>query len=306
MSRLEARARQLLRAYPPDYRADRGEEILGTLLDASPPDRTWPAPRDAWSMVTGGLRVRSGRNRQYPLATNLRLALVLAAALGLAANPMYRWLWWVNGATPSRAAYPAYAVCAVLVGATVIAPWFARRSVTVPLGLLAAFALGLIALYDGHYRFWVAWYVAPALVLAAVVAKEPARPPRRWLWIPAAAFLATTLLFFVQSLVDFSPPLSSIVGIAGTVLVDGLGIAVLLWLAVDARPAIGVAIFLEGFYGLPGFGFALREGWDTPGLSSRELLLPLAVGCLAVVLLRSKTPQNQAASPASDRVIPGG
>jgi len=306
MSRLEARARQLLRAYPPDYRGDRGEEILGTLLDASPPGRSWPAPRDAWSMVTGGLRVRAARNLEYPLATNLRIALLLAAALGLAANPWYRWLWWVNGVTPPRAAYPAYAVCALLVGATVVAPWFARRSVTIPLALLAALALGLIALFDGHYRFWVAWYVVPALVLAAVVAKEPARPPRRWLWIPASAFLATTLLFFVQLLVDSSARLSSIVGIAGTVLVDGVGIAVLLWLAVDVRPAIAVAIFLEGFYGLPGFYWALRYHWSTPGLTSRELLLPLAVGGLAVALLRSKRPQNQAAGPASDRVIPGG
>jgi len=304
MSRLEARGRTLLRAYPPDYRADRGEEILGTMLDASPPDRTWPAPRDAWSMVIGGLRVRAARNRQYPLATNLRLALVLAASIGLAANPFYRWLWWVNGATVPRAAYPAYLVCAVIVGAAVVAPWFARRSVTTPLALLAALALGLIALYDGHYRFWAAWYVVPALVLAAVVAKEPARPPRRWLWVPASAFLATTLLFFVQALVDYSPRLSSIVGIAGTVLVDGIGIAVLLWLAVDARPAIGVAIFLEGFYGLPGLAFAFRYNWDTPGLTTRVLLLPLAVGGLAVILLRSQRPENQAADPASDRMIP--
>lgn len=306
MSRLEARARRLLRAYPPDYRADRGEEILGTLLDASQPGRSWPAPRDAWSMVTGGLRVRAAPSRQYPLATNLRLALLLAAALGLAANPMYRWLWWVNGVTPPRVAYPGYAVCALLVGATVVAPWFARRSVTIPLALTTALTLVLIALYDGHYRFWVAWYVVPALVLAAVVAKEPARPPRRWLWIPASAFLAATLLFFVQDLVAFSARLGSIVGIAGTVLVDGIGIVVLLWLAVDARPAIGVAIFLEGFYGLPGFYWALRNHWDTPGLTSRELLLPLAVGCLAVALLRSMKAGESGSGPASDRVIPGG
>jgi len=35
VSRLQRRARNLLRAYPPGYRADRGEEILGTLLEAA-------------------------------------------------------------------------------------------------------------------------------------------------------------------------------------------------------------------------------------------------------------------------------
>jgi hypothetical protein len=102
MSRLEARARSLLHAYPPEYRADRGEEILGTLLDASPPGRNWPAPRDVRSMVTAACG--SG-----PPATgstgsrNLRLALLLAAVLGLAANPWYRTLWWVNDARRSPA-----------------------------------------------------------------------------------------------------------------------------------------------------------------------------------------------------------
>jgi hypothetical protein len=40
--RLERRARWLLRAYPAAYRADRGEEIIGTLLEAVPPGRDWP------------------------------------------------------------------------------------------------------------------------------------------------------------------------------------------------------------------------------------------------------------------------
>ena len=82
-SRLERRCRRLLRAYPQPYRADRGEEILGTLLDAAPADRHWPPARDAWSLITGGLRVRAARNRQLPLAANLRLAALLAAALWL-------------------------------------------------------------------------------------------------------------------------------------------------------------------------------------------------------------------------------
>ena len=35
-ARLERRARTLLRAYPADYRRDRAEEVIGTLLEATP------------------------------------------------------------------------------------------------------------------------------------------------------------------------------------------------------------------------------------------------------------------------------
>ena len=58
MSSLERRCRWLLRAYPAWYRCRRGEEMLGTLLEASPPGRSWPSFRDARALVIGGLRVR--------------------------------------------------------------------------------------------------------------------------------------------------------------------------------------------------------------------------------------------------------
>ncbi len=58
MTGLERRCRWLLRAYPAWYRRKRGEEMLGTLLEASPPGRKWPSVRDARALVIGGLRVR--------------------------------------------------------------------------------------------------------------------------------------------------------------------------------------------------------------------------------------------------------
>ncbi len=58
VTRLEQRCRWLLRAYPAWYRRERGEEVLDTLLEASPPGRKWPSFRDARALVTGGLRVR--------------------------------------------------------------------------------------------------------------------------------------------------------------------------------------------------------------------------------------------------------
>jgi hypothetical protein len=42
MSKLERRCRLLLTAYPAEYRRERGEEILGTLLETTLLGRNWP------------------------------------------------------------------------------------------------------------------------------------------------------------------------------------------------------------------------------------------------------------------------
>ena len=58
MTSLERRCRWLLHAYPAWYRRHRGGEMLGTLLEASPPGARWPSFRDARALMIGGLRVR--------------------------------------------------------------------------------------------------------------------------------------------------------------------------------------------------------------------------------------------------------
>jgi hypothetical protein len=58
VSALERHCGWLLHAYPGWYRRERAEEMLGTLLAASPPGRRWPSFRDARALITGGLRVR--------------------------------------------------------------------------------------------------------------------------------------------------------------------------------------------------------------------------------------------------------
>ncbi|MFI6783755.1 GlsB/YeaQ/YmgE family stress response membrane protein [Micromonospora sp. NPDC050276] len=75
-SPLESRYRRLLRAYPGDYQAERGDEIVGTYLDTIRPGRRWPSPHDALDLLGAGLRERL---RGYG-------ALGLAAALPLAAT----------------------------------------------------------------------------------------------------------------------------------------------------------------------------------------------------------------------------
>jgi hypothetical protein len=55
---LERHCSWLLHAYPAWYRRERAGEMLGTLLEASSPGRSWPSFRDARALIIGGLRVR--------------------------------------------------------------------------------------------------------------------------------------------------------------------------------------------------------------------------------------------------------
>jgi hypothetical protein len=58
MSALSRRYTRLLRVYPRDYRP---AELLDTLLDAAPPGRAWPTPRETANLLRHGLRARLGR-----------------------------------------------------------------------------------------------------------------------------------------------------------------------------------------------------------------------------------------------------
>ena len=58
MTPIERHCGWLLHAYPAWYRRDRAAEMVGTLLESSPPGAKWPSFRDARALVTGGLRVR--------------------------------------------------------------------------------------------------------------------------------------------------------------------------------------------------------------------------------------------------------
>jgi hypothetical protein len=79
--RLERRARWLLRAYPVAYRADRGEEIIGTLLEVVPPGRDWPPSRETVALVAAGLHARRAANLRQGLGASLRQVAVAGAAV---------------------------------------------------------------------------------------------------------------------------------------------------------------------------------------------------------------------------------
>ncbi|MFY1615164.1 GlsB/YeaQ/YmgE family stress response membrane protein [Micromonospora sp. WMMD736] len=85
-SPLESRYRRLLRVYPGDYQAERGDEIVGTYLDTVGPGRRWPSLNDAVDLLSAGLRERlrgygaSGLVAALPLAATAALSTLVAVA----------------------------------------------------------------------------------------------------------------------------------------------------------------------------------------------------------------------------------
>lgn len=78
MTPLERRYRRLLQLYPAQYRQDRGDEIVGTLLDASG-DRSWPTLRESTGLVAGAVRTHACFARERPAAETWRSGVRLAA-----------------------------------------------------------------------------------------------------------------------------------------------------------------------------------------------------------------------------------
>ena len=283
MSRLEERARRLLRAYPASYRAERGEEILGTLLDASAGGRNWPRPRESWSLIAAGLRVRAARNRQQPAATSLRLTLLLAAVLWLTSDP-YQMLWFVN-VSPLGLTLSLFG--GLLVAATIAAPWFAPRPVTVALAVGTALVLG-VAFYQVDRPVnlvYLAPHVVPPLALAALASVGHARPPRAWFWIPAALVVASAL-FYAEHRVEVQSALGSLgFSILGAVIAWSIACATTLWLVVDVRPAIAFVFAWEWQFAPTAAFYAVRGTW-LPGSYYVLMAVPLAACGLVLAIMR--------------------
>jgi hypothetical protein len=276
VSPLERHCRLLLRAYPAGYRRERGEEIIGTLLEADSGDRTRPPLRDSRALIAGGLRVRAAQNRRLGAAASLRLAALLGVAVWLgtisASFLAFAFPYWTEpGAAvfpPSPIRYPVLA--GLLTLAAVAAAWLACRVVVVAAALAAA-AAWVPALVHG----WRSPETLEALLLVAALAALAAlvtgseRPPRAWLcWVGVAACLLQDT--GGGRLLTVRPELE----VAAV-------IAAVLWMVIDTRPAMAVAI-AAGLSGAASYGYSLVAHpqatlWRAPFLARLALLAGLAM-----------------------------
>lgn len=226
MTALERRYRWLLRAYPGWYLADRGEEMLDTLLEAaadarsSPgaPARQWPSPREARTLILSGLRVRSRQDQRLTTAANLRLTVLLAVIILLCDNVgqfVGDPISWAEVCLP------------VLTVVAVALTWTERRLLT---GVVALAAAGLWAFWSFDWQYWLTGPVI-ALVVIAALAPGKSRMPPGWRWPVLALYLdllVRTLLF---------SELAGVVTSAVALVILGLTIP---WSAVDARPMLAL------------------------------------------------------------------
>jgi hypothetical protein len=240
MSRLESRCRLLLRAYPQPYRAERGAEILATFLDAAPAGRSWPPAREAWSLVTCGLRARAASNRQLPLVTNLRLAALLAAAIWLAQSAAtYQAIAFQQAAAHQWLSAALFALCALAACLAIASAWFWPKSVTAALALAVPATLVLASSQVGGLIG--ANTIVPPLALAALAIGKD-RPPRCWLWIPATVVIVQPPYLVPYSSIRWWP--LAFLPLPAAVLLAVLGITAL-WFIADPRPMIAFGMYLE-------------------------------------------------------------
>lgn len=284
MSALERRCRSLLRAYPAWYRAERGDEILGTLLEASGPDRSWPASRDATALILGGLRVRAWQHRRQTMAAAVRQAVLLAAVLDLAfwsARDLGIFAGEVGHIFPSMLYAWAHLILGLLTSAAMAGAWFGRRTLTAVVSLAAA---GLWLYLPAGNLLYRAIEPVLALAVLAILAFVGERLPRSWLWLAGVWYLVFALPYVFQ-------PVGNIEFLAVWVPF-GIVVGVIGWSVIDARLLLATTLAIGVFYSFAaiefyaaGFGGGRGIPWDLwPWFV--PAVIGLAVAALAVWRVR--------------------
>ncbi|MGW4792200.1 hypothetical protein ACWEPC_07270 [Nonomuraea sp. NPDC004297] len=201
---LELRYRRLLRAYPKEYRAEHGEELIGTLMEAARPGAHRPSLPETLHLLVGGftVRVRATRASGVPPWTDgLHLGALIVAVVTFAQLPVLPYLnykmWtalgivlmvalvrgWMRVAAPLAAVAAAAASWPMIPGLGTptydLGPMYGDLAPVAPYWVVAA-ASAVLAVRrtgtgstSGKARWWGA--------------TMPARSPR-WLLMPLAGW----------------------------------------------------------------------------------------------------------------------
>jgi hypothetical protein len=284
MTALERHCRWLLRAYPAWYRAERGDEMLTTLAENAPPGWAWPGWRETAALVLGGLGVRGQQHHRLPIAANLRLSVMLGLAVSIAllGSGSVGWPWlvvnvnnpmivpagyWLSGNWAGAPYTDVWPIAFALTACAPAAAWIGRRAVAVSLLLAAAVVvpfveasasvmggpLGLRAVLGAGLPLSLLF-----VTLAVVTALGTDRPPRAWLcWyaLPPAWILTEWLVSFLPYGIDRV--------LVGLPLFPAFILGAFLWVIVDARPAIALAVVLIII------GVTLAAGGIDPGFGQQ-------------------------------------
>ncbi len=258
MSPLERRCRLVLRAYPAGYRLERGDEIIATLLEATPHGRRRPLARDAWALIMGGLHARAAHNRRFSTAVNLRHAVLAGVSIYLGLT-VVSYLSEFDAGLATRvppmgpAGWPAL-LAGLLTAAVVVLAWLARRPLVTGAAAAAAAAASYVSLGVYPSDTTPAWASSESIDLyaredtvafvvllvclaaAAVLAGGIERPSPAWLRLTGVVVAAMILEGFTNpgqyDLWYVAPGLQLCVVVA------------VAWGAIDARPLVAAATYL--------------------------------------------------------------
>jgi hypothetical protein len=298
--RLERRAQWLLRAYPAAYRADRGEEITGTLLEATPPGRDWPSPREAASLIAAGLRARRAANLRQGLAASLRQTAVVGAAVYLVQLPAMGLAAVVWAARRGHLPYLfefdewLFYVLADLALVLLAAAWSGRRKLVAAIAVAAVIAAVSFTVIRQQWDLMVvlADFVGPPAVVFLAFARRSQRPPVSLLWLPGLALGAAV----AESLAGSTPALYDATTARTTLLSPYLTVFSLVtllvavcWLATDVRPLAGLVLAFTASRVVYGFAYGRPLVTVTPAVIALGIAASLAFACALVWLLRRRT-----------------
>lgn len=305
VSLLARRTRLLLHCYPKAYRAHRGEEIFGTLLETTRPGRSWPPAREVASVIGGGLRARRAANLSQGLRASLRHVGILAAAMAMAGNLAFLLnLVGSHIANPFpspvlSAMVPGLVLASLLAVMALAAAWCGRRwlvAASVAAAALAGVACwSVVSEWPGDYILQLmAGPVVLALVVLLPLTKRAERPPVSLLWLPclppAVSFLEgltagsglhvpgllplPVSTFHLEALLDPYDTYLSLVPVLVAVC----------WLVTDVRPlaAITLMFLLERVFYSAALGNRAAT-WTQMAIAAG---LSLALTCALIWLLR--------------------
>ncbi len=241
VSALERRCRWLLRAYPAAYRRERGDEMIGTLLETTPDGRAWPRSRDVRALAVGSLRAYAAQNRRLSAAAKLRIAVMAGVSMYPVIFATHCLGTWVIDPGPLLYEWRIMAL-GLLVLAAVLPIWLAPRMIAT-LSALAA-AMGIYFVGKQEVGFWTSISLVMCVAAVLLLAHGRARPPRAWLWLIGgfAGALVASSYGPTGPLLHFAALLALVVGSMA-------------WLAVDARLAVAVATFVLTYQVVPALPF---------------------------------------------------
>jgi hypothetical protein len=191
---LEKRYRTLLRAYPADYRRERANELIDTLLGDEPTTRRWPTLRQTASLIRGALRVHGGSTAARPTAVLLWQGIHLGAMAVLALGALFGLRSVLEALRSSGLSDPLvvlreHGVYELMVGAALAALVAGRARTAAVLTVAAAVVPTVISPYlfsDGLPQWWAPvvadglpqwWAPVVATPLIVVGLRRPADVP---------------------------------------------------------------------------------------------------------------------------------